>query len=499
MRAALAALTLTATMHAEMAKEISQYGITWTFDAPAEVGQYISGDYWVVGPVTVTSVSPEPGPSTSDVATTGKSIYGAAALQDDRSLRNGSQLNPGKIGNLSKTGLDSRSKAYDASLSVKYPLDLKPGDRLISSISSESYGPDGKLATPEIIGQLGDIYNKPKGQLALETAALLTVVAEAPADDAFRPAYTGNNDMYYAKDIQWDKLPNLKAPASMPDWEKFERIHERVWFEIPNNWTIQFFGPGLNGPGYGREVNRMSNIASLMLMTDAPREKKEKLLIEYLQWGIDLRGTLDAGHDFFPDGGWWQGRKWPMMFASIMLDAPKLQDWPAYKGQQLRPSAACPNPTTPFQEDLDTYYGKGAKGQDVLWQMNWHTGPKPPYQEKPESEWTKDDKRSDSYCLLNSTTYVGTALAALLMEAKADWNHDAYFDYVDYWMDPKSDIKMPSWLPKGCERTADLFVEDMWRMHRANVPEQPGGKDNWKFVWVDMNKRIGEWVENPKP
>ena len=41
-------------------QSVSQYGITWTFDKPARVGQFINGDYYVVGPVTVTVIDPKP-------------------------------------------------------------------------------------------------------------------------------------------------------------------------------------------------------------------------------------------------------------------------------------------------------------------------------------------------------------------------------------------------------------------------------------------------------
>lgn len=33
--------------------EISQYNVTFTFAKPCVVGQYATGDYWVVGPVEV--------------------------------------------------------------------------------------------------------------------------------------------------------------------------------------------------------------------------------------------------------------------------------------------------------------------------------------------------------------------------------------------------------------------------------------------------------------
>lgn len=497
---ALVALALPFTLSAEMAKEISQYGITWTFDQPREVGQFISGDYWVVGPVEITRVSPEPGPSDSDVKTDAKSIYGAQALEKDNRMRNGSQMAPRDNVSLGKQGFDSRSKSYDPDLTLDFPATLQPGEMIISSVSSEKYDSKGKLQTPDVLGQEGIFYTKKTGQLALESAAILTCVSTPPPADAFRPPFAGADlPLYTAGQIQWDKLPNLPAPDSMPKWETYERVHERPWFDMPASWLIQYFGPGLNGPGYGREVSRMGNIATLMLMTDAPKSQKEQLMYEILQWGIDLRGQIDAGRVYFSDGGWWQGRKWPILFTSIMLDEPPMAEWPALPEgyQKVRPSEASPKPEAVFQEDLNTYYGEGAEGQEVLWQMLWHTGPKPAYQEKPKSEWTKADKRSDGYCFINASTYVGTALAAQLMEAKALWNHDAFFDYADYWMSPDNERKMPGWLPG--KRTADPFVEDMWRMYREKVPAQPNGQDNWKFVWVDMNNRVGEWVENPKP
>ena len=39
---------------------LSQYGMTWTFDKPARVGQFVNGDFYVVGPVTITEITPKP-------------------------------------------------------------------------------------------------------------------------------------------------------------------------------------------------------------------------------------------------------------------------------------------------------------------------------------------------------------------------------------------------------------------------------------------------------
>ncbi len=41
-------------------ESVSEYGITWTFEKPARVGQFINGDCYVVGPVTVVKIDPAP-------------------------------------------------------------------------------------------------------------------------------------------------------------------------------------------------------------------------------------------------------------------------------------------------------------------------------------------------------------------------------------------------------------------------------------------------------
>ena len=41
-------------------ESVSQYGITWTFARPARVGQFINGDWYVVGPATVAALDPRP-------------------------------------------------------------------------------------------------------------------------------------------------------------------------------------------------------------------------------------------------------------------------------------------------------------------------------------------------------------------------------------------------------------------------------------------------------
>jgi len=500
-------LLLVGRLFAADAQSVTQYGITWNFDKPYPVGQFVNGDYWVVGPVAVVSVTPTPGPAPADeAATNAKSRYGATSLVDDKRMRNGSMIilepeSNAKSGGFEHQGYDSRSPNYLPEMSVVFPCQLAVDRTLISTISSEAYGPDGKLATPSVLSESGNKMDHPTLPLSLDTAAVLTCLKEAPPADAFRPPYVGKEKpIYETKDLKVDLLPKLQPVASTPKWEAMTRIFQRPWLDLPYSWLNQYMLPGQNEPNYGREFARMTSLGALMLLLDGPQEQKQKLLIEYVQLGIDLHGITNLGRLYFSDGGHWQGRKWPILFASIILNKPELSTFPpvnsalpVYASDMLSPSPDEPTPTTFFQEDLDTYYGKGGDGQTTLWQCVTHTGPRAPFQEKPSAQYDKTEQWLNGYGDLNSSSWIGTALAAEMLKGKALWNHDAFFDYMDYWMGPDNKYQAPKWSPPGCTRSMDLFMEEMWKAYRKDVPDQPGGKDNLKWVWdADTKPAAGE-------
>jgi hypothetical protein len=101
----------------------------------------------------------------------------------------------------------------------------------------------------------------------------------------------------------------------------------------------------------------------------------------------------------------------------------------------------------------------------------------------------------DGYRGTCSVGWPGTALAAQLMKAKALWDHDAFFDYCDRWMDHDVNPTRRS-IPIEGNGRSDPFVQAMWTAYRQRVPDQPGGKDNLKWVWKD--EKTGQFVLNPK-
>ncbi|MEJ7826681.1 MAG: hypothetical protein WKF91_00740 [Segetibacter sp.] len=456
-------------------KEVSQYGITWTFEKPTKTGQFITGDWWVTGPVTIVKITPAPGPVHAENLNIKINQWNDTSLKMDTTMRNGSMivLKAGRT-----QSYDSRSGSFSKNNIIKFPLVLAPDLSLISSISNTTLPVDNFCKNI-----MWD--SEKKSQTVMKAAAVLTCLKEAPAKDAFRPPYAGTDKpIFLSRDIKWDLLPKLKAAGEVPSWSEFERYFERPWLDHLLSWEQQELVPNENGPNYGREHARLVSIASLMVMLDVPKAKKEKLTVELIQRGIDLYGLALSGGYWNEGGGHSSGRKWPILFASIMLNNSKIAKLPE---------------TAVFHEDTQTYYGKGWFGQIALWQMIMHHGKRDPYEEKPPAQWEKWDKTSESYRICcNAVAWTGTALAARYMRAIKLWNHDAYFDYIDRWMrsdDPYKNTRGDYPRPKAETTTSDPIVTEMWKAYRKNAPEQEMAGNNMKWVW-EGNK--GKWMPNSK-
>jgi len=389
---------------------VSQYGITWTFDRDVPVGQFVNGDYYVVGPVTVVAIAPAP---TEEA--------------------NGSVLNLQPTG--ARTGFDSRyGRRYDARMRSNPPIPMEPGDSLVSSISCDKQKQFAQMLWP---------FKPEKGMAKswVRSVSVLTCMAEPQPADAFRPAFCDReNTVYLARNLRRDLLHQLEPVEGTPAPGQFARHFQRCWADV---MSLNYAAPAEYAAQYGRETARAAGMASLILMCDFPDEEKEKLLVNFVQHGIDLYGTLRAG---FPGwgtlGGHGQGRKWPLVFAGIMLGDEAM----------ARPGKTFPNII--FQQDDQTVYGKGWTGATALWaghlgKSGWDKWPdedrRAYFAEAVHpSEWPDDGKgtkfsnpgrTAEAYrrCC-TSHAWIAQALSARIMRAEKIWNHDAFFDYCDRWM-----------------------------------------------------------------
>ena len=154
-------------------ESVTQYGITWTFEKPARVGQFVNSDFYVVGPVTIRAIDPKP--------LYGKDIpegeLGARdkAQKEDQRVRNGFMLNPPAA---MKVAYDSSTRNwFTPSLVQRLPVAMKAGDSLVSTVSM----PPGL----KINSQLKNVYARSGAPTRL--AAVLTCVGEPQPPDASAP------------------------------------------------------------------------------------------------------------------------------------------------------------------------------------------------------------------------------------------------------------------------------------------------------------------------
>ena len=393
-----AAATIAAKPAEPQSKDsISQYGITWTFDKPVRCGQFVTGDWWVIGPVNIIKIDPP----TADGL-------------------NGSMVNP-EYSN--QQGYDRRivNGKYAENLNVAVglsadsPLKIAPDSSLISSRSR----PDTS-GRPYVLGM-----------------SLLTVLEEAPPHGSFRPFYIGAGKKTIpanAGQLKRDRLRKLPTVDSAPDINEVLEGVRRPWIDhVNNNYQAQYQLPADNMPNYGQQVATLTSTAALLLNLDLPQEKKEPLMIALVQIGLDLHAITSISKGRYSGGGGQNsGRKLPLVLAGWLLDNKEMLSTDAQ-----------------FAEDTQTYFGKGWTGATALWSSNHVTRSAEDHEHLHPSQWTVDGRgkpgdpkknsnshhRSEAYRRANSShTFVGSALAARIMGMQQAWNHEPLFAYVERWM-----------------------------------------------------------------
>ncbi len=474
-------------------ESVSQYGMTWHFGQPARVGQFVNGDWYVVGPVMVNLIDPKP-------------LYGAEIpqpeldqiekeLPEEQRVRNGFMVNPPAQ---MKVAYDSGVRNwFDPALIQKLPAALKPGDCIVSTISM----PNGLVLHAQLRNK---IERGVEDCSPIRTAAVLTCVGAPQPPDALRPSICDRSQrIYLARSLKRELLPTASATPSLPDLNRFIRFTQRPWV------GTGFFGfeePVENMPQYGLEYGRVSGLAALLLCTDLKPERKEPLLVNFVQIGIDLGGMIRAGHPGWTGfGGHGSGRKLPIVFAGILLGDDELAN--------INKSF----PKASFGEDEQTAFGDSWTGAKV--DFAGHSGIDAatgrgrnkvrgeawgPYEHTPPSQWKDGQNTSESYrrCC-TSVGWVAQALALRLLRAENIWHHDPFFDYVDRWMyeDDSEFVKTiktatgrdvdHDWSRQG--QSWEPFVNEMWARHRT---ELPAPTDGWKQPHDDSYYRAA--VANPE-
>lgn len=281
---------------------VTQYGVTWTFDKAYTVGKYANGDWWVKGPVTLTSITP---------------------AANKTSFYNGENINPVKGSwNYDKDVNGTTASNFQA---FTYPKTVGAGSSIVKTISRPP---------------TRDYSVHPR--TALQTAAVLTVVADNPPKNGatvFRPPFFGTEKTaYYTTDLNMDLWPKLTIPAGLASTSyptlaqantRFSRM--QMDFGIGNTFSERLHAADNGGVSYGGYIALALNNTILRLMMEEPVSEKSQGIISVIQYGIDLGPMFKAGSYICADinnncGGHGGGRHLPISLAATMLGSQQLKD-----------------------------------------------------------------------------------------------------------------------------------------------------------------------------
>lgn len=425
------------------ATTVSQWGVTWTFASARQVGQFCNGDWWVVGPVTVTSIDPP------CVVSNGRTI-------------NGSMINPPMTG---EAGYDSALYAnyaggdhvYVASLNVarSMPLVVTAQSSLVSTISQ--IGPDPSGSASEI-----------------RTAAVLTVLSAPPPADAFRPPYCGSiKTIWRESQLDYGSLATLTPAPGGPTLTDCKAQFDRVWLDHCPHWTSGHIHPVLNMPSYYRDFTTWEGNAALRLNCNYTNAQKRDLLVRFVQLGIDWYGQYRVQTEPWGVNGHCNGRKFPILFAGKVLgDAGMLAVGVDHPLRFFGPDN--PQNVVPWwSEDGQTFYVAETSPGVMNWGYggytmadvglpewgNFHAGGHGYDSAADSKAWEANSYRR----CCSATSWVGVTLAMRAMGLRDAWNQPAFFDYMDRYEAtpplPGEDWTL-AWEP---------WQGAMWRQHRGSL------------------------------
>lgn len=370
---------------------LSQYSFTWTVQGVGhKTGEFANGDCWIVGPVTVTSITP-------------------ASVNSGGWIKNGTQLNPtGGNGYDSETDYNGYSAALNVSPNITgSSLNVTTGS-LVSAVSKST------------------TRNRPQ----LDEAAILTVLASQPAARSFRPPYIGSDKTIpgTADNLNYDILRSLAPVAGTPSLAEVTGNFERPWMEQNSSWTGRYLHPAKNQPDYGRDMARMLGRGLLSLHLNYTKAQKEMLYIRMVQYGIDVYGQAANGGVWEDLGGHNQGRKMPLILAGMALNNQKILAYASGSSKRI------------FQEDLQTWKVTSSDVGRTLYTADGRPREQYTSAHVGLAEWGEQHTRQPNRDASNWNAYyrdivgssiIGHALSAKLAGAESVWSHSPFFGYID--------------------------------------------------------------------
>ena len=420
------------------ANSVTQHGITWIFSTDNTVGQYANGDYWVVGPIKITSITPH-------------SVTDANGW-----TRNGTMLNPpvGSVqafdSSIRYTGATWNQFLNVAPSFTGTALTVTTGTSVVSTISNNIAGVSG---------------TRPQ----LTDAAILTVVASAPQSGTFRPPIVGSD-----KTHKWNKntlkygiLKKLAPVEGTPALSTVEQYFAKPWFAHMEGSPARYIAPFNHMPEYGRDQAQQISLALLSLHLNYTDMQKERLYVSMVQYGIDIYGAVRNGMVYLDYGGLNAGRKAPLVLAGLALGDSEILEYANAARHFI------------FQEDRTTWFVNQSDVGRVMYQgdgrpresyVQSHVG-MPEWGESHTKQINRDASNwASAYYRWVGGAWQGNILALRLTAGgEAAWNHQPVFSYADRYWSIEGTRGVTGQTFTGTNSISP-FVYKMWATYRGESP-----------------------------
>ena len=455
--------------------------ITWTFQGAPTCGQFVNGDWWVIGPVSITSITPA-------FTSTGfpKISNQNGSMINPVPLGSGGLQNPDNPNFRGRQGFTTSNDVtnlealwYKAELNVAKSISATT--TLVVPVSSSLVSSETRAAYPNPIRQI----------------AVLTVLSEAPAQGSFRPSIYGTNKTikWNRNNIDWSILKSLASVVGTPSKATIEqKLPGLPWFEWHENAVASVFIPERNagtrifagdcGQGnslnpnstctystYGQQIASKWGDIGMWLNLNHSQSDKEYTMIQTIQAGIDIAGYLENEGKLSANGGQRAGRKLPLVIAAAALTV-------GTNDTSLRNMASNPGL---FQEDQQTFFVCGAADsatcppghtndvgralvsgrtytQSQVGIADWGvTHRLNPFEDNPNFNIipgipNTDPRQATYYRHVNWPPMGGSVLTAEIMGLKSLWNHPAIFAYGDRHIGGGG----------GLSDNSEPFLKNMW-------------------------------------
>lgn len=415
--------------HVSYETEAEQYGVTFSFSEEKTIGQYANGDWWVLGPVNITQISPE--------STEHDGLNGDGSAYTDRVVH-GTMINPGNrsfaVDDLVANNTTNTVQGWDSIVSSKpqvaYDADanVDPGKTGVDLVVSE-----GSIV--KFVSKLTGLPNGAENRPAGTDMVVFTVVDEIPAHDAIRPGVsrTDKTSPCRRSDFNLNVFNNFTPTASAPTYaQALDWVDRYIEASLPDSINNPVAKGANNHPEYGRDIGNNLHRALLCLHLNFTDEQKLNLLCHMAAIADDLVSRAEEGSVTLGGGG---GNQWKkpiiVVCAAALGDAAPASwlTWLSNANKNVWAEDSQIFTVSGLDIALPRYTADGRPRDPYTYGMfgsaEW--GEAASYQkERSGSNWNAAYRDTVSYSVLPG------ALAVELTEGGKDlWDHDEFWLYYD--------------------------------------------------------------------